>query len=62
MSCKGGGWAEGGWCVDSELRGFRAGGGGRLAFREKGRDLRGEADACELVVLEAGELVWWVGV
>lgn len=36
MSCKGGGWAEGGWCVDRELRGFRAGGGGRLAFIEKG--------------------------
>lgn len=36
MSCRGGGWAEGGWCVDRELRGFRAGGGGRLAFMEKG--------------------------
>lgn len=30
MGCNGGGWAEGGWCVERELRGFRAGSGGRL--------------------------------
>lgn len=30
MGCNGGGWAEGGWCVERELKGFRAGSGGRL--------------------------------
>ena len=48
MSCRGGGCAEGGWWVESELRGLSAGGGGRLeGIWGKGGAARWGACLCE---------------
>lgn len=56
-----GGLREGGvWTVSSGVSGLA--GVADWHSERRGRGLRGEADVCGLVVLEAGELVWWVGV
>lgn len=58
MSCSGGGWLDGGWCVDSELRGLRAGGGGRFG----GICGKGGADRCGGCLWDCGVEMCGMGV